>query len=608
MELIQLISLTVLAGIVSQVLAYKFRLPAIVPLIVIGVLLGQFDIIEPHRLGDGLHTIVQLGVAIILFEGGMSLKIKQFREAPLIIRNLVSLGVLVTWLLSALAAYYFVPVLHNASGLKIALLFGALITVSGPTVILPLLKIVKPVKKIATVLKWEGILVDPIGALLAVVLLTFINSSASAYDSIIKAFLVSLSIGVVFGGIAAFVLYRLLKIADLIPDEMRNLMVLTMVLVVYSASNWVQHETGILAVTVAGFVLGILKPSGLNEIESFKGQLTTLMVSILFILLAARLDLAAIWNLRIPGLLVLLAVLFVIRPLNVFLCGFTSKLTLKEKLFISWIAPRGIVAAAVASLFAETLRSAPEFAQQAGYIESFTFLIIGGTVFFQGATARYVGKFLNVIEPDPNGVVIIGANQAARHIAKALQKLDFDVMLLDSNNSLVAKAKKDGIDAETVNAISQDTIDTLDLAGFGKLLAMTPGEKVNVLACQMWAHEFGRSNVYRAGVPDEEYQPSESTKLSGEGKIVFPETVTQDWMQHHLGNSWETDIQELTSKEDIEQLHKNIDEQTQYPLVRVHNGKLAFYTPEMEFLEGSRILLLKKIDKNSSGKRQKQES
>jgi NhaP-type Na+/H+ or K+/H+ antiporter len=594
MEEIQLISLTIFAGIFSQILANKLRLPAIVPLLMIGVLLGQFNILNPKLLGNGLNTIVQIGVAIILFEGGLNLKIKQFKEAPLIIRNLVSIGVLITWLLSALAAYLIIPSLNNPTGFKIALLFGALITVSGPTVIMPLLKVVKPIKRVSTVLRWEGILIDPIGALLAVVLLTFLNTSGSGYDSVIKSFFTSLSIGLVFGGVGAFILDRLLKVNDLIPEEMRNLTVLTMVLVVFAISNWVQHETGILSVTVAGFVLGILSPRGLTEIASFKGQLTTLMVSILFILLAARLDLSAIWNLQIPGLLVLLTVLFIIRPINVFLSGFKSQLSLKEKIFVSWIAPRGIVAAAVASLFAETLKVNPSYAQQAGLIESLTFLIIAGTVFFQSPTARFIGKLLKVIEPDPNGLLIIGANQPARYMAKTLKRFNIDVMLLDSNNSLVSKAKKEDILAEVANAISQDTIDEFDLAGFGKLLALTPSGKINVLACQLWAHEFGKNNVFRIGVQDEEYQPSDQTKLSGEGQVVFPATVTQEWLQRHLGSSWEIKDKEMESKEDIQDLQQNINEQKIYPLALVRNNKMTFYTPEMELMEASSLLFLKK--------------
>jgi CPA1 family monovalent cation:H+ antiporter len=343
-----------------------------------------------------------------------------------------------------------------------------------------------------------------------------------------------------------------------------------------------------------GFILRILNPRGFSEIESFKGQLTLLMVSILFILLAARLDLSAIWNLKLPGLFVLLCVIFLIRPLNVFLSGFKSQLTLKEKIFISWIAPRGIVAAAVATLFAETLKNIPEFAGQAAYIESLTFLIIGGTVFFQGATARYLGKLLNVIEPDPNGIIIIGANKPARHLAAVFQKLGVEVLLLDSNNSLIAKAKKENIPAETLNAISQEAIDETDLAGFGKLLALTPSEKVNILACQLWAHEFGKNNVFRIGVGDQEYQPSEQTKGSGEGELVFPATITLEWLQYHLGSSWETEVTESKTKEKTQDILKQIKNEEIYPLALFYNNKITFSVQDIEITEFNRLLYLKK--------------
>jgi len=598
MELIQLISLVIFAGIFSQALANKLKLPAIVPLLIIGALIGQLKMIDLSQLGDGLHTIVQVGVAIILFEGGLRLKVKQFREGPSIIRNLVSVGLVITWLLSAAAAYFFIPGLHNPSGLKISLLFGALVTVSGPTVIMPILKIVKPFKKVATVLKWEGILIDPIGALLAVVILTFLNTNVSGYESVVKAFVSSLSIGLVFGGVTAFILYFLLKRTHLIPEELRNLMVLAMILVVFSLSNWVQKETGILAVTVAGFVLGILRPRGLKEIESFKGQLTILMVSILFILLAAKLDLNAIWNLGLPGLMLLLAILFVIRPLNVFISGINSKLSLREKLFVSWIAPRGIVAAAVASLFAETLKANPDFAPQAGYIESLTFLIIIGTVFFQGATARYVGKWLQVTEPDPHGVVIIGANHAARMVAKQLNELKIETVLLDSNKSMVARAKKEGLSAETANALSQYVIEEFEFAGFGKLLAMTPSEKTNILACQLWANDLGRDNVFRTGIPEEEYKPPESATLSDDVQIVFPEKITQQWLQDNLGNKWKIKTGKLDSKKTIREFQEKIKKEEVYPLAQVYKEKVTFYREGDELNESYTFVFIEKDSQN----------
>ncbi len=594
MELLAVASLTIFAGIISQILAYKLRLPAIVPLLIVGAVLGQLGILKPSQLGEGLHTIVQIGVAIILFEGGLSLKAKHFKEAPQVIRNLITVGVIITWILGTAAAYYFIPDLHNSSGFKIALLFGALITVSGPTVIIPLLKVVKAKRKVATVLKWEAILIDPIGALLAVVVLTFLITSASG-DLLVKNFLSSLSIGLVFGATGAFLLHQILKSRDLIPEELRNLVVLSMVLLIFAISNWEQSETGILAVTVAGFLLGILNPRGLKEIEAFKGQLTTLMVSILFILLAARLDLQAIWQLGVPGLMVLLVVLFVIRPLNVFASAYKSNLGLREKLFLSWVAPRGIVAAAVASLFAETLKKAPNFVHQAEYIESLTFLIIAGTVFFQGATVRLVGRLLNVVEPDPNGVIIIGANLAARHLARALMAVGIDVMMIDSNSHLISLAKKENIPAETGNAISPEMIEEFDTSSYGKLLAFTPNDKVNVIACQLWAHEFGRNNVFRVDVQEGEYAPSEEYSLSGEGRTVFPVNITYEWLTKHLGASWVIEKQEIKSASELQALQQRIKTKEIYPLALIKNKKLTFCEPKMEITEGEMVLFLSKV-------------
>jgi len=591
MELLIVASLVIFAGIISQILAYKLRLPSIVPLLVVGSVLGQLGILKLSQLGEGLHTIVQIGVAIILFEGGLSLKAKHFKEAPRVIRNLITIGVIITWVLGTWATYYFIPALHNSNGFKIALLFAALITVSGPTVIIPLLKVVKAKRKVSTVLKWEAILIDPIGALLAVVVLTFLITSASG-DLLVKNFLSSLSIGLVFGGAGAFLLHRILKARDLIPEELINLVVLSMVLVIFAISNWQQSETGILAVTVMGFLLGFLNPRGLKEIEAFKGQLTTLMVSILFILLAARLDLHAIWRLGLPGMIVLLIVLFVIRPINVFLSSYKSKLTLREKLFLSWVAPRGIVAAAVASLFAETLKNVPDFAQQAEYIESLTFLIIAGTVFFQGATARFVGKMLKVVEPDPNGVIIIGADHAARYLAKALLGLGIDVMLIDSNSHLISLAKKDNISAETANAISSDTIEDFEISSYAKLLAFTPNEKVNVLACQVWAHEFGRNNVFRVDVHEGEYTSSAEFSLSGEGRLVFPTNITYEWLQNHLGSSLMIDKNEIKSMSELQVLQQRIKAKEIYPLALIKNKKLTFCEPRMEITEGELLLYL----------------
>ncbi len=599
--MITLVAITVCAGILAQIVAYKLRLPAIVPLLIFGALLGQFNILRPEQLGSGLQTIVQIGVAIILFEGGLSLKARNFKEAPRVIRNLVTVGVLITWALGTAAAYFLIPELHNSTGLQIALLFGALITVSGPTVIIPLLKVVKPKRTLSTILKWEAILIDPIGALLAVVIMTFIETSASR-GFLMQEFLRSMSIGLAFGGGGALILNRLLKARNLFMGELRNLVVLSFVLIIYAFSDWVQHETGIVSVTVAGFVLGLLNPPGLREVESFKGQLTVLMVSVLFILLAADLDLSTIWNLGVNGLLLLLIILLVIRPVNVFVSSIGAMLDTKEKLFLSWIAPRGIIAAAVASLFADSLSRIPEYAAQASLLESLTFAVIIGTVFFQGASARIVGKWLRVIEPEPNGILFVGANAPARHLAESFVKHGVDVLLLDSNHHFVSLAKRENLSAQVANAISPETVEDMELSGFGKLLAMTPNEKVNILACQLWSHEFGRDGVYRVWLEEKEDEPPEEMGLSGEGHLVFPPSVTLEWMQRHLESSHKIQYRKVDSLDEYQKMMKEWREEKILPLAFIRDNKIIFFEEEIEPPRGMDWLFLKKTRSNRKKK------
>ncbi len=592
-----LVAIILFAGILAQIVAYKLRLPAIVPLLLFGAALGQSGLLRPGVLGGSLQTIVQIGVAIILFEGGLSLKARHFREAPSIIRNLTTVGVLITWVTVTAMTYWLIPDLRSRQGFHIALLFGALMTVSGPTVVMPLLKIVKPKRTLATILRWEAVLVDPIGALLAVLVLTFIETSASQ-GFLLREFLRSLSIALAFGGVGALVLNKLLRTRDLFSNELRNLIVLSFVILIFALSDWVQRETGILSVTVAGFALGLLNPPGLREIESFKGQLTILLVSILFILLAANLDFDAMWALGSRGLLLLAAILFLIRPLNVLVSGIGSALTLRDKLFLSWIAPRGIVAAAVASLFSETLSHTTGYAVHAGYIESLTFLVIAGTVFFQGATARYVGKWLGVLMPEPNGVVFVGANAAARHLAEAIQHNGIEVLMLDTNPNFVSAAHKEGLPAVSANAISPDTLEEMDLTGFGQLLAMTPNEKVNILACQLWSHEFGRDRVFRVWLDEKADEPPEELGLAGEGHLVFPEEITLEWLQHHLERSWTIRSREIRDNEEFQEMYERVRIKEIFPLAFIRENKLTFFEEDRE-LPRSGIWIF--LEKESNG-------
>ena len=580
-------ALIIFAGVASQWLATKLKVPAIVPLLVVGVLMGQFRIIDISLLGDGLETIVHIGVAIILFEGGLSLRRVNYEEAPRTIRNLITIGLLITWIFGAALAYMLFPALQNRTGLELAVLFGALITVTGPTVIIPLLKNVKTNQKINTILTWEGILIDPIGALLAVVVLTFIETTASG-SLVIKEFIRSLAIGFSIGIAAGLIMNYLLNKRRLISWEIRNLFVLSGVIVIYAFADWIQHETGVLAVTVTGLLLGILKPMGIDEIESFKGQLTTLMVSVLFIMLAARLDIQAILNLGWRGAALLGGVILVIRPLNVFISAWNSDLTFREKLFLSWIAPRGIIAAAVASLFTSTLAEIPEFAAQASYLETLTFLIIGGTVFIQGGTAKWVGKSLGVVQPEPRGFLFVGSSKPARELAKVIQSLGFPVLMMDNNRENCRKSHQEDLPSVHDNAMEPDTYEETPMPGIGNLIAMTTNSEVNILACQQGAKFFGADHVFRIRMQEESQESTEEKELRDEGILLFSEEFTYATLQSRLRQGWKFYIKEteaVTTRQDYES-----DEVNLTPLFYVKGDRLELVTPDLSIPAGAELV------------------
>ena len=593
------VALIIFAGIASQLLASKFKFPAIVPLLLVGAALGQLGVLRVELLGRGLETIVHIGVAIILFEGGLSLRRVDYKNAPRTIRNLITIGLLITWVLGALTAYLIFPELRTETGLWVAVLFGALITVTGPTVIMPLLKSVRTNQRISTILTWEGILIDPIGAILAVVILTFIEnlSPGTGGGLIVREFLRSLAIGASIGVGSGILMNYLLNKRRLIPWELRNLFVLSAVIVIYALSDWLQHETGVLAVTVTGLLLGIFKPTGIDEIETFKGQLTTLMVSFLFILLAANLDLERMMNLGWRGVLLLGVVIFIIRPLNIFASTRNSGLNLREKLFLSWIAPRGIVAAAVASLFATNLSQIPGYEGIAPYLESLTFLIIGGTVFLQGGTARYVGNWLGVIQPEPRGFLFVGANSPARQLAKAIKYVGFPVLMMDTSSSHCREAKKEGLDSVRADALAPDTFEETPLEGIGNLIAMTPNAEVNILACQQGAKYFGTDHVFRIRLQDEKEEPREERQLRDEGILLFEETMTLSVLQQRLrhGQDFYCTEYAIDTEEQLEQ------EETEHaPLFYVKNDHLELVAPDIEIPTGAQVVCFGETPESSS--------
>lgn len=490
----------VVAGVAAQWVAWRTQIPAIVFLLLLGIVAGPgLGWLDPdHLFGPVLFPMVSLAVALILFEGSLTLRLSELRGMSTVVLRLVSIGALLTWAVAASAARMFVDL-----DWCLAALFGALVMVTGPTVIVPLLRFVRPSDKVATVLRWEGIVIDPIGALAAVLVYQFLVSRAlpdlPAW-SVLWVFVKAVAVGFAAGWIAAEALGRMLR-RYLVPDYLDNVIVLAFVVGVFTAANMLAHEAGLLAVTVMGMRLANMKGVPLENILSFKETLTLLLISVLFIVLAARLDVGRLTEVGKGVVLVFMAIQFVAQPLKVWASTWGSGLRWQEKVLIAWIGPRGIVAAAVSELFALRLRELGH--PGAEVLVPLTFSVIIGTVLFAGGTARLAAQRLGVAEPQARGVLIVGAHRLGRELGLALTRLGFRAIVADTDYALVREARMAGLETFFGNVVSKEADRRLDLVGVGYLLAMSPYPELNALAAVRYRREFGRGNVYVLLTPDE---------------------------------------------------------------------------------------------------------
>ncbi len=496
MVITPLIPITVigLLAISSQWLAWWLKLPAILFLLVCGLILGPgLHWLKPDLLfGDLLAPIVQLSVAIILFEGSLTLHFDEWKDVGKPVRNLVTIGVLITASCSAFFVYW----IFGLNG-KICALFGAIISVTGPTVIVPLLRSVRPTQKVSNILRWEGILIDPIGAILAVLTLSFIfaltNISSITFRYVIINFAELVGIASIFGVVAGYWLGIALR-RHWFPEYLQNLATLTIVIGVFTATSFVEESAGLLTVTVMGIFLANMKEVMIENILDFKENLSIMLISGIFIILAARIQL----NLSVTYLwlafLLFLALQFIVRPLAVFISTIGNYITFKEKILLSWVCPRGIVAAAVAAFFAIKLEKL--HVVDAPNLVTITFLMIIFTVVFQSFTAKYIAQILNISEPEAKGYLIIGANPVARMFAKALNQHGFRTIVASISWGNIKEARMEGLQTYYGNPVSEHADRHLDLVGIGHMIAASPQSDLNALASLRYRGEFGRQNIF----------------------------------------------------------------------------------------------------------------
>ncbi|PTX60524.1 sodium/proton antiporter (CPA1 family) [Kordia periserrulae] len=507
----------IILGILAQWVAWKLKIPAILPLILIGLLVGPIAAeflsedgnkwIEPIWdeekkkglfPGESLFNFVSLAISIILFEGGLTLKRAEIKNVGPVITKLITLGTAVTFFGAGIVAHF----IFNLSW-ELSFLFSGLIIVTGPTVITPILRNIPLKKDISTVLKWEGILIDPIGALVAVLMFEFI--SVGGDSGFTKTALIEFGKIILFGTTFGFTFAHALAFAvnkKLIPHYLLNVVSLSTVLLVFVESEIFAHESGLLAVVVMGMVLANGKLENIKELLYFKESLSVLLISILFILLAANInkdDLMLLYNWQTAILFAL--VVFVIRPLGVFLSTMNSKLKTNEKLFISWVGPRGIVAAGIASLFGSKL--AKQGVEGAEYITPLVFMIVLGTVLLNATTARLFAKMVGVFLTKSEGILIVGASKVSRLLGHYLKNNGRHVVLIDSNQSNIKKAQELGLEAISTDIYSNTLTDNIELNDVGYLIALTGNSGINKYAIDKFGAEFGENGSFRLVTKEE---------------------------------------------------------------------------------------------------------
>jgi len=578
------IVITVVAGITAQVIAEYLKVPSIVFLLIFGIALGSdgWEILHPQSLGIGLEVLVALSVAIILFEGGLSLSGRELGRVSGSLRNLVTLGTSITLIGGGMAAHWL-----GEFPWPIAFLYASLVVVTGPTVIGPLLRQVAVDRRVATLLEGEGVLIDPVGAILAVVVLNTIIDSHSRPMEIITGLTLRLGIGAAIGIAGGGLLSFIIKTCNFLTFELKNLVVLAGVWGLFGLSQFSRSESGLMAVVMAGIVLKAAAVPDERLLRRFKGQLTTLCVSVLFILLAADLSIASVIALGWGSVLTVLVLMLVVRPLSVALCTLKSDLNWRHKLFIAWVAPRGIVSASVASLFAILLTRAGINGGEA--IKALVFLTILMTVFIQGLTARWVAKGLKITSSAATGAVIVGCNPLGRLIGCLFQEQGENVVLIDTDAGACQQAAADGLTVLQSSALDTKILQQAGIESMGTFLVLTNNSEVNLVLAQRASEEFHPPRVLAAfaGTPN-----PDKNKVN---QVFLPSFSVKEWNQYLDDNQiklGKTIFKGNDLSEQQTRLTKLIENGELLPLLLRRDNSLQVVTEGEEWRTGDELIYI----------------
>lgn len=533
-HLVDTLVLVAVLGMAAQWLAWRLHLPAIVLLALVGLAAGPGSgWLKPSAdLGTLLPVLVKLGVAVILFEGGLNLKLHELKTAATGVKRLVIVAGPLVWLLGSGAAHY-------VGGLSwpVSLVFGAITVVTGPTVITPLLRQAHLKRRPASYLKWEGIINDPIGALLAILIFQHFvfahtgSSVAGELSGIGMAVALAVAVGVGGGWLLARVFVR-----GYVPEFLKSPVILAVALGVYSIANLAQEEAGLLATTVLGLVLANMRLPSIDELRRFKEYITIVLVSGVFILLTADLNPALLGHLHWRSALLLIAIVFLVRPLAVFIATLGTDMTWRERLLVGWTAPRGIVAAAVAGVFAPEM-SAIGY-PDAALLLPLVFALVLVTVFVHGFSLGWVARRLGLASTARNGVLIAGASPWSTALARLLVELKIPVLLVDRSWHRLRDARLDGVPVYFGEILSERAEESVELNEIGSLLAATDNDAYNALVCTRFAAELGRNRVFQLPMYAADESDPRGVTRTLRGTIAFGEHAQYEELLRRAYQGW----------------------------------------------------------------------
>ncbi len=585
METTLLIALIGALGIGSQWLAWRLQLPAIVLMLVAGIVAGPVTgWVNPEvDFGDLFRPMVAVAVALILFEGGITLKFKALRDAGPAVKRLVIFGAPLGWIFSTLAAKY-----GAGLGWEASVIFGGILIVTGPTVVTPLLRQARLSKRPSEILRWEAIVNDPVGALAAVLAfegVMALNGEGEIADIsgyLILGILVATAVGYVAGKALVVSFSR-----GWVPEYMKVPVLFTLILGVYALTDHVLHESGLLAVTVMGFVVGNARLPALRELKRFKEHITVILVSGVFILLAASMKWEMLSQLDLSALIFVLLIMFVARPAAVFLSLIGTGIPPKEKLIVAWIGPRGVVAVAVSGLFGARLVDVGIADGQ--LLAPLAFLLVAATVVAHGFTIKPLARMLGLTSAAAPGVLLAGASDWVVALGKTLSDAEIPVLIAERNWWRLRNARNQGIPVYYGEILSEAAEHSVDLHQYGALLAVSDNDDYNALLCTDLAPEFGRTNVYQ--IDRHEGSLREGDLPVTIGGRTLARGYPFEYFARNYADGWEFKLTNISSEYPLD-VYREARPEAEILAVVSANGTLKFAGPDHlpKAADGDRIL------------------